>query len=1153
MGVTEEIVSMAIEKPQLTPIPPEHRRRYVHRLEFLCETWIETTHDIPSYYLADHEDRRAKVKIGVSFEITRKRRIKEHTLGRLFYPIVLENGFTGNSFSINAPFVLNTLRSGLAPENELNTLLLKQAATLIADLFRNILLRRFGVVAYGLLIETSASNVPSFLEVLYDSLRDQQCILNNTYVKGSKINYESMFCEGDQYVPCSIIEQNGVKQYYPAKDLYGFISDNKYITCEIQGVDLLGLLVSKLDAKPFTIHDVVSLKVNDHTRKKPPFEGWRFTSEDKYISEMVCKKRQVKYADAINRHFEELTDSEKTDLGSSYSWLSESGHLKPISGDDHLFQWKGKVPEVPGFHWDDLIHHCICSHPLMKKLHATPYDVNKALLNATIPKLERDEFDGAKKLKLFNFLVDNASKLSRKVVKVLKGYRIFLDSKRRFVEFNRLVRASKGEKEVFGDAISIPCKKILKSKIFLKRFRIRQKINNDDILRKAEQLFEDVDAIDRNDVLLFEAYLNKRELNPRLASRLKEVFMVVCGGNKIANPQSKPVYYDTKKMRRLLGNDRLYAEEKFRRLFRKLGVKFRPLSEHIMDFLMRLREAGLPPPNRSLLYVELTKALAREGIDLREHRAEEIISIQGEYHKPKDVFLERTFRSLLLGSKVYLSAKGKLRKALVELGCKLKPIDEDYIDFLRWVSSKLQECTGEGTRKKYISVIQYVYSKIQSTSGIGIDDRVVLTHDEQMVSRRDVVEQRVHLDDNPQLSREIKLNEIPVWFVNCGPEGYGFIEAIGVPRLSDSVRLKEKLVEGSKSASDTMILRLKSPKVIDAIQSMVQQNDEWRNDLNSEDWAKSILDLQFVKFAESIKKTFVIGNHEFTIDTGCCLDRDTAYFAKNLQPPEMRDALAIEISNVVLTTKHHRASLADAIYRFLEGNITQYLGSRGYVLEERLKKPDRIPLDSTLGQVGERKTIGVPQGLATDVEEKAEVDELDSEEEREIQIEIVSHDSVENRRSTGGQSKGQRLAERFRTADISYKWITLIEESDDPNCSAFDVSDKDLGYDVEVRKDDEITKMIEVKSSKHSDFPGSIIMTPNEWRTAKDNVNCYWLYVVRDVRKENKSIKPEEIKNRVKKFEDPYRLFKDTAIFEKRVVTKSEQRVVIKLDNTFFT
>ena len=1156
MKVTEETVETEPNELLTTPRRSERRRHSIRRLEFLHEFLIDSTRNIPSYYIVEGNHHKVKVRIGISFELTRNRKIRDYAKGRLFCPIVVKEGLIGNQFSINAPFILDTLRSCLAPQDEFNILLLKEAAAFTATLFRNVLLHRFGPLAYLLLKEVSASNVEIYLETLYDLIQSRQCILNNEYVQGSKIDEEHMFCTDERYLPCRIVKRNGVKHYYPAKDLYGFISDSICVTREIEDADLLGLLVSKLGVKAFTIHDVISLKSNDYIRKNTPFQGWHYTKEEIFNTKMIQKDTQLKYADAISNHFSELTDNEKDNLKASYSWLSASGNLRPLSGKDQLFQWTGPTPEFPGFDIGDVIHQCISNHPLMKKLRVTPYDVNKSLLSATIPKLKRGELDEAKKTKLLDFLIDNASKLSAQVIKELKAHPLFLDDGGRLVEFSRLVRASKRQKKIFGDSISIPSKKLLKSKIFLKRFRIRRKINDDDILRRVEQLSQVQDTPNADDVLLFEAYLNRRKISSRLVSRLKELFKIVCSDNTCANPQSERIYYDSKKMRNLVGDGVVYAKGNFKSLFRKLDVRFRPVSEDIINFIAKLRETSLPPQNRSLLYTELTKALTRDGKGLRDYQAEKIINIAEIYHKPKDVFLKKEFRSVLLDSKVYLKPRGKkLFQALIDLGCKLQPLDEDYIDFLKWVSMRLPNCTQENLKKRWISLIHLAYSNLSSVDGIELADRIILTHNDQMVSRKEVAEKHVYLDDDPQLSRKIKANGIPIWFVNCGLEGYDFMEALEVPKLSDSVALKRKSIEGVQTATSRatdLLSKLKSIEVINATLSMVQQNDEWRKNLN-ENWAETIEDSKVVKSAESIEKTFGIGQYEFSINSGCCLDEETVYFLKNLEPPQMRDMLAIETSKMVLRTKHHQASLADAIYRFLEGDITHYLNSRGYIYQRSLEKPEPVPtptrpLTGTISQP-EKPQVATPKP-GQEIESKFGLESEEDEEEKEVRVEILTPDSVETPPSTGWRGKGPKPAERFRTADISYNWIIRIEECDDPQCSASNISDMDLGYDIEVTKDNEITKMIEVKSTSNSTFPVQITMTPNEWRKAKEDRDHFWLYIVRDVRKENKDIGTEEIKNRVKKFHDPYELFKDIARFEKKTVTLYEKRVIIKLDTS---
>jgi len=965
MKTADETVANILEKSSSVSAHPEHKYRLIRRLEFFNEIWIETTRDIPSYYVVDRNNNKVKVRIGVSFELTQKRRIKDSTVGRLFYPIAVNDETTGNHFSINAPFTLDTVRHGLAPQDELNDLLLKEAASFAAYLCRNVLVSKFGASSYLLLKQTSNSNAEIFLKKLYSEILSQKCILNDKYVKGSEIDNESMFCQDDLYLPCRIVEGTGVKRYYPARDLYGFIGDERCMTSKIEDVELRGLFVSNMSAKPFTIHDVVCLKVNDYVvRRQGQFERWCFKTKEEFDKEMLKKRTQRKYANAINNHFKELSDEERTNLKASYSWLSASGRLRPLAGKDQLFRWKGKLPEFPGFDIDDVLHPCISSHPVIERLHVASYDVNKSLLGATIPKLERGELDKDKKIKLLDFIVDNASKLNNQVIKVLKKHQIFLDSKGRFVEFDRLVKASKPEAEIFGDAISIPCEKLLSSRIFLKRFRIRHRVNDDDIIRRADQLCDAKNTVNENELLSFEAYLNKRKISSHAVNHLKDMFSILCTDNTIASPSSQTIYYDTKRMRSLVGNGVLYAKGNFKRIFGRLGVRFQPLSDDIHSFIMKLHTMNMPPPDRSLLYTELAKALLRDGKSLGDFQDDRIVYLEGRYHRPKDVFLSTTFRGVLLDSKAYLKAKGKLYQSLIDLGCKSEPCTEDYIDFLRWVSNRLQEGLHDDLREKYVLLIHNAYSNLSSSDGINLDDNIILTYNGQMVSRKEILSQHVYIDDYPELSGKIKSDKIPIWFADCGQEGYNFMRILQVPRLSESAILVEVKVETPQTTDDgttSLLLRLKSDEVINAIRSMVQQNDEWRMDLRHDSWEVIVAGAQHVKTAESIQKTFSITNYRFSVDAGCALDGDTLYFLKGLKPSEMRDALAIEISRIVLKTKHHQSSLGDAIYRFLEGDIMHYLNSRGYVYEKSLKRPEPEPEPALAPQVPEEAPKEIPQ------------------------------------------------------------------------------------------------------------------------------------------------------------------------------------------------
>ncbi len=71
----------------------------------------------------------------------------------------------------------------------------------------------------------------------------------------------------------------------------------------------------------------------------------------------------------------------------------------------------------------------------------------------------------------------------------------------------------------------------------------------------------------------------------------------------------------------------------------------------------------------------------------------------------------------------------------------------------------------------------------------------------------------------------------------------------------------------------------------------------------------------------------------------------------------------------------------------------------------------------------------------------------------------------------------------------------VIEHEEKRGCKVYDVSEKNLGYDVtSLDLNSGELRLIEVKGIKSAQ--GSILLTPNERRVAEDRRDCYWLYVV---------------------------------------------------------
>jgi hypothetical protein len=115
--------------------------------------------------------------IGISLPISRNR-VDLRQAGRFYYPFASRDGYTGNTFSVNAPFEMDGLR--LAPaDDEWNKWLISHAVSLTMDVLREELFRLFGADAY-LALRTQREGRPLpkpswFADGLLKELKDSAC------------------------------------------------------------------------------------------------------------------------------------------------------------------------------------------------------------------------------------------------------------------------------------------------------------------------------------------------------------------------------------------------------------------------------------------------------------------------------------------------------------------------------------------------------------------------------------------------------------------------------------------------------------------------------------------------------------------------------------------------------------------------------------------------------------------------------------------------------------------------------------------------------------------------------------------------------------------------------------------------------------------
>ena len=108
--------------------------------------------------------------------------------------------------------------------------------------------------------------------------------------------------------------------------------------------------------------------------------------------------------------------------------------------------------------------------------------------------------------------------------------------------------------------------------------------------------------------------------------------------------------------------------------------------------------------------------------------------------------------------------------------------------------------------------------------------------------------------------------------------------------------------------------------------------------------------------------------------------------------------------------------------------------------------------------------------------------------ERITSVIILPHPEVESANVRGLKSDPETEAIAMRVA---------MDHEKGRGCQVNDVHEKNLGYDItSLSLASGELRLIEVKGIGGSS--GSVLLTPNERRTAEDRPDCYWLYVVTD-------------------------------------------------------
>ena len=728
-------------------------KKIFREIEYIERIKISDAHGenrIPDYFNPRKIKNGISLNIGISIPIESRSRIDKSIPGRLFYPIGLYKRYTGNYFSISAPFNLNDTRDRLN-DNDFNEEIIRQAAKTASKLLKIELIPLFGLKAYDVLLECTEKN-ELFIETLISEIRDKNVLLNNKYTNVTNHLHEGLFLKNERYLPCSSDKSKRVL------DLYGFIDDSKLLSSKINHKVTINLLNHEV-VKPFTICDIVNLMANDEeVIRTNECIGRHFTKEYEYREELKNVDNQKKYLDAIGNHYKELENKNKDSikrLKDSKSLLNANGDLSKWD----LYIFDGVESNFKGFDKSSIIHPKLKDLRLFKKHKIlSKYNISSEITERYIPlfsenssKKERERF--------LHFILDNIDSLKGKTIGKLKNIQIFPDENNKLCTFGELYFLDDEVEDAFGKTLHYPAPILLNNSKFMNVFKIKRKITDAEILKRMKDIHPNNQNLRKKDSILFEKFLSKRKMSKNLLNKMKPLFHTFDTNNRLI--LISITYENKKSIRDIIGSkDVHYVKGSYNTLYRKLGMNTKPMFSELISFLRNMRDHQKPIKHYKEFYIKLVRAIKDEKIEFNKDSDEEIIFVNGSYFIPRKVLVNpsNTVKNDFKDFRVYFTGCSKYQKsALIKLGCKEKPTSDDYKELLEMIAEECEKKSPDEFRKHYRKRIHSLYERRELNEVKFEDnDEIILTDSGAMVSVRYGRENKVVINDNDSISEQLK-------------------------------------------------------------------------------------------------------------------------------------------------------------------------------------------------------------------------------------------------------------------------------------------------------------------------------------------------------------------------------------------------------------
>lgn len=877
--------------------------------------------NFPSYFKVKSNSIRLALSVRIN-----KGKINVNEPGLFYYPLGVNSGFTGTAISISAPFQMDMDRSQLTdPENDnFNKWLLTTAAELTITLLVEDWYERFGFIVYHALTLINPPALSLYIDELNSKLKQAKCWA--TREKGKKSPYRTVFK----------LAQNLVIPESASLD--GFLSSNQYLDEKIGADPILRKIAQDCGAKIFTTNSLVRLRCvgEDRTHLKTQMQSheadYHYTD---FNNQLTKESIQTKFAEALDLQ-QSLSLGNKEDIRSSNSTLCANGELSPLSAlwiVDPRIAFFSPVPQsqqLPLF----LVKFKVFSKlGRIFKISEWIKDVSEKIRKGISSEEERSA--------LYDYIISKDGCLSRKTIPFLRELPILRDHEGRWVEPRYITLRNADGANQLKDILHFPHQDYEKNEELATLFRFRKSITGEDLILFARRIKASPELAPK-----FEKVLSKFHglLNKNIVDRLKMLEFLRTSKGTIARPSS--LYIPNQINQACLGPQAAFVLGSKIELYKKLGCLEHPKEEDIYEYILELSSQNKKPNNPEYLYEQFVRALKKEEVPLDYYRNENIIWNGKTYSPPSEVLIGLNYKRVFLDSIPIIPNVSKpLYDSYIALGVHRKPQLSHWNQFFLWIDKTYRE-SGNSLKEIEKYALQEAYNQLTTFSQLPTNVRF-LDVNGKLHNLTEIQNESFVIDDNPQLSGEIKKLNLPISFAEVGKEGniqFYKVKA-NVKQLTDISELTGYEIGEEKLAphwfhQDKILQKLHDDYFIDAVKTLANYTIGTQIAITSFKLKTRLHSIKKIIFAEKLDGIYNVKNKSVPVPLNIVWQNNRAVLTEIHSKNDVFGLLSLKIAELFTTVAVEIRNLADSIFRLLTSGSTSemknYLYQRGITWEPQV-------------------------------------------------------------------------------------------------------------------------------------------------------------------------------------------------------------------------